>query len=258
MIVFLFGGFGNQLFQVAKALDLTSKDESLHFFDVAGVFQVNHGSKVKSILELKVRSSRLISFLFQFLIIASKLRLVCKLLRITTDQYEHSRPLFLIGYFQDDSVVNRSLPKMEKFFSPLFRTGLDSNSDGLVVHIRRGDFFLPDSPHAVLSLEWYRNLILNLPDQLKSRVFIVTDDFDWAAAGLRDLDVEIVSSNNFLEDFFLIASVNNRILSNSTFSYWADKLGGSSGTTYAPAIWFRGVRTDTIKIFNYNWCLVDV
>ncbi len=56
--------------------------------------------------------------------------------------------------------------------------------------------------------------------------YVVTDDIEYARnliAGLR-VSHEIIS-NDVVSDFYVIANIKKRILSNSTFSLWASALG---------------------------------
>jgi hypothetical protein len=257
-IVFLFGGFGNQLFQVSKAVSIKVDSESVYYLDASGAYAVQHSSGVDRLLDIHIVRSIFVIPLFYLVAFSSKLSILRYLFRITIDGDECRSSLFLYGYFQSDQIASSSLEKIRALVRlNIFQPPVSFQNYG-AIHIRRGDFFTPASPHAVLNVEWYRNVILNKLSVTSRKLIVVTDDVVWASENFCGSDIVIQSSADFLEDFLVLLFATDRIISNSTFSYWADKLAPIAGKTFAPSVWYKYVETSTLEIYNKDWILVDV
>ena len=89
-----------------------------------------------------------------------------------------------------------------------------------------------------LDKNFYLNAIKNFSNIKKIK--IVTDDIVYSESIFTDAsyDFDIVSSNA-LDDFITIGSYPNRILSPSTFSFWASALGSNkvNSSVYAWKYW---------------------
>ena len=257
-IVFLFGGFGNQLFQVSKALSTKSDSERVYYLDVSRAYNVRHSSDVDRLLDIHVVRSIFVIPLFYLIVFSSKFAVLRRLFRISIDGGECCNALFLYGYFQSDQMASLSLEKIRLLVKmDITHSPVTSQSYG-AIHIRRGDFFSPESPHAVLNVEWYQDVIFNKLNGKNGKLIVVTDDFWWASENFFGDDIVIQSSADFLEDFLVLLFATDRVISNSTFSYWADKLAPIAGKTFAPSVWFKYVNTNTLEIYNKDWILVDV
>ena len=91
-----------------------------------------------------------------------------------------------------------------------------SNSENIVVHYRKGD-----SGWAVL----YNNYYIKIKKLLKeesSKIIIVTDSKKEALDFFKELiDIDVVSSDNAIEDFKILLSAKKLYCAPSTFSWWA-------------------------------------
>ena len=105
----------------------------------------------------------------------------------------------------------------------------------VAIHIRRGDFLTPG--HYLPPLTYYKEALLDL---LKSKcgikeIYIFSDDVAWCKEHFPKY--VIVDEVDYLS-FDLMRSCKHKILSNSTFSWWAAVLGEKSdGATYVPERW---------------------
>ncbi len=139
----------------------------------------------------------------------------------------------LLGYFHEKNPINERLVKKiydrmthllnsDKFLN--VRDALLTIEDRYVVHVRGGDYVR--DPNFVISSEYYRVALSG-----QSRCYIVTNDKNLATQIFEDIEVEyeFFETRTPLEDFMVLALSKNKILANSTFSWWAAELGNSTG-----------------------------
>jgi hypothetical protein len=126
---------------------------------------------------------------------------------------------------------------------------LEDDQRLVIIHIRGGDF-LKLNRNPCLNKSFYLNSLKNYKNIEKIKV--VTDDPDYSKTIFQDCsyDIEIVSSN-IKDDFILIGSYSNRILSPSTFSFWASALGCNpkNSKVYAWQYWYDSIHRN-IKLPN--------
>ena len=93
-----------------------------------------------------------------------------------------------------------------------------SAENSAVFHMRGGDFKLDSR----LAME---------PDFIKyagskyDNLYLVTNNIAWAKLVLRGMQVKAVEGFGVVEDFIIMLKCKNKILSNSTFAWWAAELG---------------------------------
>jgi hypothetical protein len=149
----------------------------------------------------------------------------------------------LDGYFQwvlsqeDFNDMTSLLRKM--LINP---TQLSIAKNSCVIHIRGTDF---------ISLGWadeqqkyfYQKAIEYLNRNFGiTRFEICTDDMPFAKSILEDKNFSFnFAKRRLAEDFFLIANCSKRIISSSTFAFWASALGtNDNSVTIAQNFWFPG------------------
>ncbi|MBV1776594.1 alpha-1,2-fucosyltransferase [Burkholderiaceae bacterium DAT-1] len=150
-------------------------------------------------------------------------------------------------YFQNfTSLLDKESFKNLKINENLTKTQEKSNPiphKSLTIHIRRGDY-LNFTTHGLSNLTldegYYRSAIkhfYNLTSATIEKTYIITDDINWCKEKFSDIkDIEYRSSNE-LADFIFIASSENIICSNSTFSLTASLLSEVNAITIAPEYW---------------------
>lgn len=90
------------------------------------------------------------------------------------------------------------------------------------LHIRRGDY-ITDYGSAV-GTNYYEQAIEYIKSFDKDTHFYVfSDDIEWAKENIKHENLHFVSdgSMNMLEEFFVMSSCKNQIITNSSFSWWA-------------------------------------
>jgi hypothetical protein len=90
-----------------------------------------------------------------------------------------------------------------------------------------------------------------------SSFIIVSDDLDWCKLHFYGDNIFFSDFTNDIDDLYLMMMCNNKIMSNSSFSWWGVYLSDFDGKVITPKIWFgpEGPQ-DTQDIYNKNWILI--
>ena len=254
----IYGGLGNQIFQLAASLKYAETkniktiniDTSIiNRFDAKFGFQLDelfsfNDTKIEFTFNKYLYSNfRLpkISFIRYF---SNEILVSDDNFQSALNSHKNNHFYQFDGYFQE-CLTQIDLDSMIALLRPLLRldmnNSINKNKDDLVIHIRGGDFIkLNRNPE--LNENFYLTKIKNFDKSKKIKV--VTDDIQYSKKILCniDRDYEIVSSTMF-NDFITIASYSNRILSPSTFSFWASALGYNftESRVYAWKYWYDHV-----------------
>lgn len=141
-----------------------------------------------------------------------------------------------------------------------------NSCNSVCVHIRRGDYLNSyySSTLAVCDDEYYKLAIELIEKEVKDPEFFVFtnthEDHLWIQKNYQFKGkVHYVDMNNpdYLE-LFLMSRCKHFIISNSTFSWWAQYLSESDNKiVVAPSIWYRG-NTASKGIYMPEWKLISV
>ena len=90
------------------------------------------------------------------------------------------------------------------------------------------------------------------------KYFVFSDDIDWVKENINLGDATYIDwKNNQYQDLKLMSGCKNFIMSNSSFSYFAQFLSlNNDKKVIAPSMWFKNGKK--IDIYEDNWTLVDV
>ena len=273
----LVGGLGNQLFLYFAALYYAIKFEKELIIDLSQIplGMTNHGSEITSfrinqISKLKKSSafypSRIAKRFLNWISIKDKkirfLRLrmtgVYQSPQVGFDEYINSTDgiLRLQGYYQTWYYIDE-LKKLGH------RNNLELQAPSIwfieqqkemklkksvAIHVRRGDYKNEKNPIGLLSSGYYAEAIekvYNLsPD---STFWIFSDEINEARALLSDL---LPGNTNWVvepknsdpaESLMLMSMADIVITANSSFSWWAAKLGKSKEHVICPKPWFKNM-----------------
>lgn len=130
--------------------------------------------------------------------------------------------------------------------------------NSVCVHIRRGDY-LKKQLYCVCDEEYFDEAI----DLMKSKVsdarfFFFSDDPEWVSKKYQGDEYTVVDMNNQdYEDLFLMYHCKHFIISNSTFSWWAQYLSeNKKKIVIAPSHWYNGLPSDATDIYMNTWITV--
>lgn len=264
MIVRIFGGLGNQLFQYATARNCCELNPQRLYLDVdcnSGVTKRDFELDKLNISKYHLLSN-ICSKQYGLLRGINNSDLKSKTFSFFKYGKENedfvfqdiSKYKYIDGYWQNESYFNNIKDILISEFSYegkfdnsrllLNNKIKDENSVG--IHVRRGDYLSLDM-YEVLSLDYFQNSINIINEKVDNPIFyIFSDDICWCKEAFNDFEnVRFVEGNSALEDFELLKSCKHKIISNSTFSWWAAWLSDSAySINIAPSEWYKDKTTN--------------
>ena len=296
IIVSLFGGLGNQMFQyaAAKAIairlgvelkldisllqdrtprkDFTYRDYELNVFnlndDIATISEVrkyvpdlwNSHKIVHAIYRMKRKLSRRNYFLEKM-----KYQIDAGFFNIKDNTY-------IYGYLQSEKYFIDCKAELLNIFT--LRADINEENKDLIkqiendnsvsIHIRRGDYV--NSPFQLLELEtYYLHAIEAMQQKAKDLTFyIFTNDYNWTKEQFRNINIrkKFVDINNdslSYMDMILMSRCNHNICANSSFSWWGAWLNAHPDKiVIAPKNWFKTteVEIESCDLIPENWIIL--
>lgn len=141
-----------------------------------------------------------------------------------------------------------------------------SKDNAVCVHVRRGDYInhpVWSKELAICTEEYYKKAMDIVASKVENPVFYIfsncSEDIKWIKENYKfDYDVKYVDLNNpDYEELRLMYSCKHFIISNSTFSWWAQYLSKNENkVVVAPSLWNRSVNAS--NIYMDSWEIVDV
>ncbi len=252
----LMGRLGNQMFQIAAAHSLAIDNGDYAVFPV-----IPQGTIPQAHEQLFYVSSILsnVTYGYEFSWIKS---------RYDEPTFEYSQipyheDLLISGYFQSEKYFAHNASAIRDLFSvtPYIENQLKKyanicNDEHVALHVRRGDYLQPQNAgHTNLGqkTQYYATAIREFPD--KKRV-IFSDDIDWCKSAWGENNVFIENENDVVE-MFLFSRIPNKIIANSSFSWWGAWLGdnNNNASVVAPEKWFgeKNSHLSTATIIPERW-----
>ena len=233
------GGLGNQLFQIAAALNYAKTHNFKPLFTNAkqlnnrytywDIFNTKGDLCLESINEKKfVKTGHNI---------------------FPTQKSEKN--LMLIGYYQSEKFVNPVKNEMENLLfsndkvNDLVAAEYDKivarfhTEDLVFIHLRRGDYLKFADVHTNLEMDYYKKALSTLSESMPVVVF--SNDQDWCKENLKkhiNNPLYYVSEIDYVE-LLLMSKIKNAIIANSSFSWWGAYLNQHKDKkVLAPKQWF--------------------
>lgn len=289
----LMGGLGNQMFEYAAMRNIQLNNNSAGVIDLVGITNKTHNvygldhcniSKDIGVINkkgsIKARIAHLLyGFYWVFLAKSKRGFQFWSLLQpylnsigiyCVPDGYIRLEDMkidnnYMVGYFQSIKYMNENkdiirdelqiTDKLTKKNQKVYEEILKSNS--VCVHIRRGDYV--GSFFEVCNAKYYLDSIKYIQSKIKNAHFyIFSDDIDWAKENLGLKNVTYIDwKNDQFQDLKLMSGCKNFIMSNSSFSYWAQFLSqNKKKVVLAPSKWFKNGKK--IDIYDDDWVLMNV
>ena len=252
LYVYLQGGLGNQMFQYAAGLSALKEYPQFTDLRLDCSFYKNQERKV-IVNGLTGRGYDL------------------DLLNIKYNTVEEAPEgaTMLQGWFQNLEEFENVVDDVREQFKFSFKFSnkieqlhkeIQSKSNSVSVHIRRGDFISNPTAYAHnehMGPEYYQKAMSILEDEYDDLTYYVfSEDLDWCKENIRNDKHEVVFvDNEYAGDrdsghLYLMQSCNNHIIANSTYSWWGAFLGNSN-ITIGPKKWFTNNEGSEIMLSNW-------
>lgn len=255
IIVRLAGGLGNQIFQIGASLLMAltgghseiiiddnslslyqaKRDSTLLNFFKLNDFDIDISFSKKLITKLRFPKIFPFTFLGYSFVSDNNFQNILKA--------PSKKTVLLDGYFQW-ILTQKNFEDILKILTPkfIYKKNKIETGQECVVHIRGGDFIKLGWNSITPGLFYTKSMDYMAQIHEIKKFIIVTDDIEYAKTILRNNNHSYeFRIKNFFSDFYTINLYSKRILSSSTFSFWASALGNNhNGTVIAPKFWFPG------------------
>jgi len=178
-----------------------------------------------------------------------------------------SKNQVMVGYYQSlkyfdkyKEILKEELTVKEKIL-PRNKKILENieKNNSVCIHIRRGDYV--GSNHQVCTIEYYLKAIQEIKKHVNNpKFFVFSDDISWVKENINfKEDVTYIEGNNpNYEELRLMYSCKHFIISNSSFSWWAQYLTkNKKRITIAPSKWFQNPN-QKVDIYEDDWIIINV
>ena len=292
IIVSIFGGLGNQMFQYAcgKALAtklgvelkldvsfLADKSERENFtirdYEL-GIFGINE--EIASLNEVRefipdlwnCTKSELLKYKLlrvfngnHYYFEKQKLQFEPRIKQIKDNSYVY-------GYFQTEKYFSNVKDELHKTFTLKYEVDIQNQKliakikaeNAVSVHIRRGDYH--NTPFNLLEITYYQQAIEFIKQKVEDPTFyIFTNDYEWVAENFASFDIDktIITHNQddkSYMDLILMSNCKHNICANSSFSWWGAWLNENvDKIVITPKQWFinQEYSISTYDLIPENW-----
>jgi hypothetical protein len=246
MVVALMGGLGNQMFQRAFGLALTTRGYNVCYnTGRCRDYSLDYFEKLPFSADIDMR-------IFE------------ESLRYNPKYLSPKGPSTLIGfwqseqYFQDiaDKVRGAFLFKNPSLASRTAKLVLQvQEPDSVFVHVRRGDYVNLQHYHGMPSLDYYDSAVSRIRDvHLNANVFIFSDDPQWCHESFSS-EFQVIEGTTKYEDLYLMSLCQHAVIANSSFGWWGAWLGDNRADriVVAPKTWFTMTGLDSSDLVPSRW-----
>lgn len=293
----LMGGLGNQLFQYAtlKSLMLENKQTGIvELSKISGfkkrghnIYALNKFNIDKNILvKQNEKNIRLyinyIVYIFYCIFFKSKkmgLKFIKKVQPCMNkigcycipDGYlkikkMNNKKNYLFGYFQSLDYFekySKEIRKDLKVITPILDQNKEildeiENTNSVCVHIRRGDYV--GTEYDVCNIKYYIEAMNLIKQKIPNcKFYIFSNDIEWVKENIKFDNIKYVNNKNpGYEELRLMYSCKHFIMSNSSFSWWAQFLSDNTEKiVVAPSKWMKN-KDNNLDIYCDYWKIVQI
>lgn len=138
------------------------------------------------------------------------------------------------GYFQSEKYFSHNRDKIVDLFD---LRNIEKINDVIAVHIRRGDYIKYDDVHKNLwNTNYYSEAFKYYGKEKNYKIF--SDDIKWCKKNIKLDNVTFSENTSDYDDFIEIKKHRNKIIANSSFSWWCAWAPGEDQCVIAPSVWF--------------------
>lgn len=253
--VYLNGGLGNMMFQIAAIEDMGRRGGFETFYP-------DIDRRLNILIDTSGHSPRAFDYTKMFRNHDWYKNSQCdmQLLRsyVIPHKYVHIEPCdwaVYYGYFQSERYFGREATL--KLFEPAahIESALSKYdfTDSCSIHVRRGDYAAKYAGvYALLDRDYYQSAI----DMIEAkRYYIFSDDHQWCRDNFNN---EFIFVNEDPEvELFMMSRCTHNIIANSSFSWWGSYLNQNpSKIIIAPSSWYLTTRYSAMDIYCNNWIII--
>jgi hypothetical protein len=293
IIVKIFGGLGNQLFQYAAARALSLRSNATLKLDITDSLIKDDRQRIYGLHHFNIKENIATSEEIENLLSRNRwLQKRSKYLQnkigialhktwwnqtyVYQSQYDRAimgsvtRDVYLNGYWQKEEFFKQYRPLLLEELSvkakpdPVNSSLIEKMSkvNAVSLHVRRGDAVtnaVSVKIYKLPSLGYYQQAINMIRDKVSNpHLFIFSDDIPWCRENLdTGLPMEFIDHNgddrNY-EDIRLMSHCKHHITANSTFSWWGAWLNPSADKLIiTPEKWFHVEKLNGAGIVPGDW-----
>lgn len=172
--------------------------------------------------------------------------------------YYQGKNIHIIGnrqsekYFKKDFAINMfNFSDIDKIIERLY----GNLSELTAIHIRRTDYIYPKRHYRSITEEDVNLIVEKFPE---NKYIIFSDDIEWCKEKFKKYDFIYPPKNDSnyddsLIEFAAIRNCKNKIISNSTFAWWASYTSDNNGITVYKKPWFIKNLVEDIIPNDKNW-----
>lgn len=154
------------------------------------------------------------------------------------------------GFFQTDTYLNLlrdlgaaptfEIDKPSTWYSQMLTRA--EVEEPIAIHLRLGDYKYLKSEFGLLSVDYYRNALIETRLRTSDRpVWVFSDNAEEAKEFFKDFVIDFYVQPNSrkagAESMLLMSKCHSIVIANSTYSWWAAQLGSPKNVAY-PKTWF--------------------
>lgn len=281
IIIKVYGGLGNQMFQYALGLSLSQKHHHPFTIDYSYLKEANQSGRDFRLFSFKIQAdeatpTEILRYTNTMQKVIDKLRASNRKKRVVEKTFTFDPTVlekkegYFDGHWQSAKYFESVEGLVRKEFTlkqPLgekasvFASHIVSLPNAVSVHIRRGDYVSIGkvaAVHGTTPISYYekalRAILEKFPD---AHFFISSDDIEWAKKHFpQHHSVTFVSSPDIpdYEEMALMILCKHNIIANSTFSWWGAWLNThKEKVVIAPKRWFLDESKDTRDLIPSSW-----
>lgn len=272
MIVKIYGGLGNQMFQYASALAASKEIKCNLMLDLSWYSNMDGATPRRYQLRETFGVNK-IALPYIAIRLLRKLNVLHtykekREFYFDSEIFSLSKNIIMDGYWQSNLYFEKHRALLLKEFtinSNLISTNVENlKSDiekvnSVSLHIRRGDYVSnsnANSFHGVCSLDYYYSAIERINDSIcdNFKLYIFSDDIAWVKENLKlDIEHQYITGNSDVEDLYLMQNCKHNIIANSSFSWWGAYLNSNKNKIIvAPKQWNKDI-DDGADLIPNDW-----
>ena len=279
VVVHLYGGIGNQLFQYTFGEYVRHKFHQDVYYDISsfGVLETFRDLQIDAIVkDIPVYEtgrfffSRHVRFARRFFRALFRLKPGNLYFDNNVDESVFDKGnwklIYFDGYWQDKKYPQWVKENVAGVYNPVYRVPkvlepyIEYVNSGHVtsLHVRRGDYLNASNINmfGACSLDYFEQATNEIcVNEKKSKFLIFTDDIPWVKDNLKLSHEFIIVDNEPIKPFwyiYLMSLCENNIISNSSFSWWGAFLNKNpEKTVIVPSKWYKDKSNPKMYLDNY-------